>query len=861
MLITISGVVQGVGFRPFVYRLAVACQITGFVRNRKGVVEIEAQGPDAGLHEFLEKLRVPPRGAQIISFEVSVLACVDETAFHILESDFIATGENLFAGDFAMCADCLDELRDSNNRRFGYPFINCASCGPRFSIIEELPYDRQRTTMRDFHMCEQCRAEYENPADRRFHAQAISCPNCGPTLTYWESDEDKEPGVPCAVGGSSSANGDFAACASAKGQDGTGSPIDDDSFSQARPAIGDSSNQLAMQQSICALKANKIVCVKGLAGFHLMCRLYEPVIRLLRERKQRPRKPFAVLMEDLPMVESYFDLTEAERQLLLSAAAPIVLLKPRLTTLFPPSIAPGLGQIGVMLPSTPVQQIMLCALNEPLLCTSANISEEPITISIEDAYKKLRHVADAFLDNNRAICSRYDDSVVRAIDDSLIVIRRSRGMAPVPLMLDESAVRTKEKKAIDICSDQGKSCKKIVNDIRQGTKFNATELISLSVNSTKEVLAFGAFLKSAFCYVRGNKAYLSQHLGDLESIDSEVFLKESIKTYSKLFGLSPQVVAADLHPDYLSTQFASNFAAEMNLEFIQVQHHHAHIAAVMAENGLSGTCLGVALDGTGYGSDGTVWGGELLQVSYDNFSRLGHFANTPMSGGESSIRHPWRMALSYAKTAAQYSEFDAFVKRIQTEFGKENVDLVGRQIDAKFNSPMTSSCGRLFDAVSALLNVCNSASYEGQAAAELEALAEFCFDSGVNSLDRFLYDSYPSEISDAEVLLLPGYSIFQAVNADMLKGTDVRIISAKFHASVAQLIFKAVRKLAKRTGITTICCGGGVCQNSILIRLLRRLFRETELSVYFSSKVPSNDGGIALGQAMVALAKCGHLHN
>lgn len=773
LLITIAGVVQGVGFRPFVYRLAAGSSLTGFVRNSSGVVEIEAQGEERNLERFLRQLQSDvPRGATISKLNSSERTCIEERGFRILSSEQSSPVGSQFAADFSICNECLLELEDPSNRRYRYPFINCASCGPRFSIIEDLPYDRVRTTMRKFQMCAECTAEYINPADRRFHAQAISCFSCGPTLTYL--------------------------CDAAE--------------------AGKSNSRVsnALEAAIVALKGNAILAVKGLAGFHLMCRLNEQTIDKLRERKHRDRKPFAVLMKNTEMASKYFDLSQMGADLLQSAAAPIVLMKPLSQNSFPHNIAPGLTHIGVIFPSTPVQHLLLSGVNEPLLCTSANISDEPISISIETALHKLTDVADGFLDNDRDISARYDDSVLKPVTGGTSIIRRSRGIAPVPL--------------------------------------------GISTQSKQEVLAFGAFLKSAFCYVRGNDAYLSQHIGDLDNLEAEEFFLESLEAYAKLFRLTPSLVACDLHPDYLSTHLAARYSEEKKLPLVHVQHHHAHIVAIMAEHGLREPCLGVALDGTGYGLDGTIWGGEFLKVQYDSFERLGHFEYAPMSGAESAIKNPWRMTLGYISNLSgeEQAEFGAAIEDLLADFGISTVNLVKQQLQAKFNSPLTSSCGRLFDAVSALLGVCKQASYEGQAAAELEAIALPRFE-GSGSLEKFLDESYPVDICNEETVLIQSSRILSCVNNDLKRGIDTCTVAARFHATIARLVYQTVATLSARTNINRVCFGGGVFQNELLIRLLRHQFNKSELSIYFASKAPSNDGGIALGQAMVALAKCGQL--
>ncbi len=756
--VVVRGIVQGVGFRPFVYRLAQEHQLSGWVLNSTQGVVIEVEGPRQRIDGFIAGLRAsPPPQAVIERVESNLLPPVGYSSF-IIEASREGDEFVLISPDICICADCLNELRNSQDRRWAYPFINCTNCGPRFTIIDDIPYDRPKTTMSVFTMCPQCNEEYHDPADRRFHAQPNACSLCGPHLEI-------------------ARNGARPAEA----------PLDGEPIEVARRLLAEGT----------------IVAVKGLGGFHLACDATSAeAVATLRERKQRVDKPFAVMSLDVATVRRYCQVSEGEAQLLESPARPIVLLQRRPGSPIAAEVAPANNYLGVMLPYTPLHYLLLGDGATPiplaLVMTSGNMAEEPIAIGNEEALERLSPLADYFLMHNRDIYVRCDDSVTRLFRGREAMLRRSRGYAPFPVRLD-------------------------------------LEL--------KEILACGAELKNTFCLTKGTYAFLSQHIGDMENYETFASYQASIEHFQKLFRVSPQAVAYDLHPDYLATRYALELAEAEGLRRVPVQHHHAHVVSCMAENGVSEEVVGVALDGTGYGTDGHIWGGEFLLADYRRFRRLGHFKYVPLPGGEAAIKRPYRMAVSHLLSAFGEEALDLPLE-LWEQIEATELALVRRMMAAKVNCPLTSSCGRLFDAVSALLGVRGVVNYEGQAAIELEMLAAEGVDE---AYDWSRPSSYPIIVDPAPVL--------RAVVSDLRRGVDRAVISAKFHNTIADIIVSVSQAARERTGINRVALSGGVFQNMYLLgRTLDGLDRQG-FEALIHHRVPTNDGGIALGQAVVANAR------
>ncbi len=749
--VRITGTVQGVGFRPFVFRLAEEHALSGWVRNTAELVEIHVEGAAPSLETFLQDLRRdPPPLARI---ETVVAEPHEPEGFETFEirtsrQDF---GWQNISPDVATCDDCLRELFDPADRRYLYPFINCTHCGPRFTIIESMPYDRARTTMREFALCEACRREYEDPRDRRFHAQPVACPTCGPKVWL------HAPGRPAPEGD---------------------------------PIAG----------AAALLREGAVVALKGLGGFHLACDARdEAAVSRLRERKHRYGKPLAVMVADRLQAERVAELTGVEAAVLCSRERPIVLVRARADSGLAPAVAPGLDTVGLMLPYTPLHHLLVAAFDGPLVMTSGNLSEEPIAIGNAEALDRLSDVADAFLLHDRDIRARYDDSVVRVLGETPTPIRRSRGLAPAP--------------------------------------------VDLPFSAAADILACGGQQKSAFCLVKGSKAFLSQHIGDLENLETLEHFTGSLELYRDLFRVHPRIIAHDMHPDYMSTLLAARLASDGELR-VAVQHHHAHIAACMAENGLVGPVIGVAYDGTGYGTDGTVWGGEVLVADWSDFRRAAHLRTVPMLGGEAAIRRPDRMAAAYLWEMLPEAEerLEPFFER----FAGLERQVLRRQLELRLNSPMTSSCGRLFDAVSALLGVCTRAAYEGEPAVRLEAVADAACDV-----------VYPFDIltADGGVHVLDPAPTLRALWQDHRAGVPVSAIAGAFHNTVAAATARLCTLVGHATGIERVCLSGGCFQSALLTDRLSERLGAAGFEVYTHRLVPPNDGGLALGQAVVAYAK------
>lgn len=761
--IIVSGTVQGVGFRPFVHSLAKSHRLTGFVRNSDGAVEIEVQGSASSIAPFLQDLRqLAPPLSEIHSIETSELEAKPETEFSIVASNIEAATSRFVTPDSGTCNQCLTELFDKGNRRYRYPFINCTNCGPRFTIIESLPYDRSCTTMRKFKMCSLCQEEYDDPSSRRFHAQPNACDRCGPSLTLVS---------------------------------GTAMYTKED----------------ALRRAIALLAAGKIVATKGLGGFHLLCSAENiQAIRELRRRKRRTSKPFALMMVNLEMIRAYCRLTGSEETALTASSRPIVLLKRNAQCSLPADIAPGTDVLGVMLPYTPLHHLIASDFNKPFIATSGNFRDEPIAIDNEEAHQDLAELADAWLQHDREIRTRFDDSIVHLIGEQQFLLRRARGLAPQPLKLPFK------------------------------TNLNA--------------LGVGGHLKNTFCLVRNDLAYMSQHIGDLESIEAVQHFEHTLSSYITMFNAEPQIIAHDLHADYQSTQIAKTLAAQKNVPLFQVQHHHAHLAACLVEHGLMGKTIGVVFDGLGEGSDGTLWGGEFMMADLRDFQRLAHFKPVKMPGGAQAIRQPWRMVIGYAlsENVAEPSGFASFVSKLESLYGKSKVNQIRRQLLTGLNSPSTSSSGRLFDACSALLGICLESDYEAQAAIELEVKANQHFQT--KSLEDF-QDFYPFAISDVVPYVIETRAVLESAYQDVCAGLSVAAIAAKFHRTVAQIVLSVLRRIRESSSLNDVCLTGGVFQNRLLLQMCCLLLTRDGFKVHFPQKLPANDGGLSLGQAVVALAK------
>ena len=760
--VRVEGIVQGVGFRPFVYSLATGLGLGGLVGNDVDGVFAEVEGPPDAVQEFLSALeqKAPPL-ARIERITTAAMTPAGTRSFTIAQSDPAGARRTLVAADTATCADCLRELADPADRRYGYPFINCTNCGPRFTIVSDVPYDRPLTTMAGFAMCDRCAAEYHDPGDRRFHAQPTCCPSCGPALTLLDA---------------------------------TGTAMDGEPLSSAAAL----------------LLAGRIVAVKGLGGYHLAADAScEEAVATLRARKHREDKPFAVLAADLAAARPLCEIDDAAAALLTSQARPIVLMARRLEAEVAAATAPGNRQLGIMLPYTPLHHLLVGAVARPLVLTSGNVSDEPIAYRDLDALTRLRPIADAFLSHDRAIHIRTDDSVARAFRGRPMLVRRSRGFAPEPLV------------------------------VRTGFR--------------RPLLACGAELKNTFCLAKEHHAFVSQHIGDLENTATLLSFTEGIEHFRRLFDITPEVVAYDLHPEYLSTKYALDLEG---VDLVGVQHHHAHIASCLADNGMDGAdgaggaggtdgrVIGVAFDGTGYGTDGTIWGGEFLVADCADFQRAGHLAPVPMPGGAAAIRQPWRMAAAYLEAAAPQlpdGGHDALgVWQRNAGSWTAIVSMARRGV----NSPLTSSAGRLFDAIAALLGVRDAVNYEGQAAIELEQLA-----------DPNERGAYHAAIEATVPFRVRSTDLVRAAVADLTAGVSTPVISARFHNGMAALVEAGCLLIRDRHGLDTVALSGGVFQNLVLLERVVSILEAHGFRVLTHSRVPCNDGGISLGQAVVAAAR------
>jgi len=764
--IQVRGIVQGVGFRPFVYKLAKSLGLSGYVFNSSAGVTIEIEGSGSGVEDFLKTLKEgPPQLAEIAEIAVSEIAVEGGAGFSILNSREKAGEFALVSPDAGTCDACWRDFGDPSNRRYGYPFTNCTHCGPRYTIIRDIPYDRATTTMSSFKMCSACQAEYEDPEDRRFHAQPNACAECGPSLLLLKSpgwNASPRPGVALA-------------------------PLGNCWFE-------DTDSLSIIRQARALLLEGKILAVKGLGGFLLACdATNEAAVTELRKRKQRPHKPFALMMRDLAAAKRLCELSPEDELSLASARKPIVILPRRRETRLAAGIAPGDNTLGLMLPYTPLHYLLFSDSPDQdsewtaLVMTSGNLSEEPIVTTNQEAMLQLGAVADWFLLHNRDIATRVDDSVVRTFEGRERVLRRARGFVP---------------QAIDL----------------------GTEM--------EEVLAFGGELKNTFCLTKGRYAVLSQHIGDLENYETMRFFEETLSNLKQVFKVTPRAAAYDLHPGYMSTHMAMASGIEQR---IGVQHHHAHIASCMAENHLHGQVLGVALDGTGFGTDGKIWGGEFLLADYAGFTRQAHFRNVLLPGGDAAVRQPWRMALSYLRdTFGQ--QIPADVKCFE-RIDERQLAVVDAMLARRIQTVETSSCGRLFDAVAALLGIASEVTFEGQAAIALEAAAE-----------RGIEQGYDFETA-GDPIELDFRPMIAAIVKDLSRGRRVSEISACFHNTLSAAIGEVCSQIG---GPNRVCLSGGSFQNLYLLGRTVVELRRRGFAVYLHAQVPANDGGLSLGQAMIA---------
>jgi hydrogenase maturation protein HypF len=832
MAIRVEGIVQGVGFRPFVYTLATGLGLAGFVGNDADGVFAEVEGPPEAVSTFLLALeqdapplariervtatpttpagaatRMPPAGAATRMPPAGAATRMPPAgagSFAIVASDPAGLRRTLVSADTATCADCLRELTDPADRRFGYPFINCTNCGPRFTIVRDVPYDRPLTTMADFAMCELCAAEYDDPADRRFHAQPTCCPACGPRLALLDPAGAVLAATDLAA--TDLAATDLAATDLAGTVPAGTVPAGTGLAGAELPGAELPGEPLAAAADM--LRRGMIVAVKGLGGYHLAADAAdEKAVAQLRARKHREDKPFAVLVADLAAARKLGEVSPAAAELLTSGARPIVLLTRHRDAAVAAATAPGNRYLGVMLPYTPLHHLLLEAVARPIVLTSGNSSDEPIAYRDDDALAQLGGIADAFLVHDRAIHVRTDDSVARVVRDRPMLIRRSRGYVPEP--------------------------------------------ITVSAGFPRQVLACGAELKNTFCLAKGRHAFISPHIGDLENVATLRSFTEGIEHFRRLFDIDPRVVAHDLHPEYLSTKYALELAETDpdRLQLQGVQHHHAHIASCLADNGADGPVIGVAFDGTGYGTDGTIWGGEFLLASLTGFERGGHLAPVPMPGGAAAIRQPWRMAAAYLD-AAGLSEPPGGLDVIRRN--EAYWTAVTRMAQRGINAPLTSSAGRLFDAAAAILGVRDTINYEGQAAVELEQLA--AAEAGTYPA-RIEAGTYPARIEPGRPFQIRGGDLVQAVIDDLAAGTAPDIIAARFHHGVAALIEAGCLLMRERHGLDTVALSGGVFQNLLLLGVAVTRLETRGFRVLVHSRVPCNDGGISLGQAVVAAAR------
>jgi hydrogenase maturation protein HypF len=744
--IRVSGTVQGVGYRPFVFGLAAEHHLAGFVGNDTEGVFVEAEGVGEALTRFLADLQIRAPALALVERVTSEPAHpTGEPGFRIVESVTSAPRAALVSPDTSPCPACLAELDDPTDRRYRYPFINCTNCGPRFTIVTDVPYDRATTTMASFALCTACGREYRDPADRRFHAEPVCCPGCGPRLEFLRADGAAVPGE-------------------------------------------------AIATAARWLRQGRVLAIKGLGGYHLAAlAASESAVAALRVRKHREEKPFAVMVADVAAAHRLVEIDPAAHRALAAPARPIVLLPRRPDAPVATAVAPGNRDLGVMLPYTPLHHLLAGEVAQPFVLTSGNAADEPITYVDSDARKRLAGIADAFLVHDRRIHVRTDDSVVRVFRGRELPVRRARGYAPSP--------------------------------------------VTVPWRFDRPVLACGAELKNTFCLGKGRHAFVSQHIGDLKNYETLHAFSSGVAHFGRLFDIRPEVVAHDLHPAYLSTAYA---LGRDDVELVAVQHHHAHIASCLADNGEPGPVIGLAFDGLGLGTDGTIWGGELLVADLAGFERVGHLDPVAMPGGDAATRQPWRMAASYLDAVYGDAAPQLPLMRRHEHRWRQVVSLARTGT----NAPRTSSMGRLFDAVAAIVGVRDVVSYEGQAAIELE-----------QRVDRHERVGYPVPAAGPTPLLEVGRELVRCVVQDVISGVDVGRVAARFHHGLADAVVLAVQAVAARTGLATTALSGGVFQNVVLLDRVVSGLEAAGLRVLVHSRVPPNDGGISLGQAAVAAAR------
>lgn len=774
--IEVNGIVQGVGFRPFIYKLAKSLGLKGEVRNTSSGVLIDAEGDPRSITSFLDRLsKQAPSLSHIEAVKTTKLEVEGFEDFIIAESSPEERPNTLISPDISTCADCRRELFEPSDRRFMYPFINCTNCGPRYTIICDIPYDRPNTTMGAFAMCGACDAQYRDPMDRRYHAQPVCCEECGPGMLLL---------------------------------DGSGKVI------ETYKNGPDNSSSEIIRKAALLLASGRILAVKSLGGYHLVCdAANESAVVELRRRKHRDEKPFALMARDIDTVKKYCELDETTERLLRSPSAPIVLLKRKPSVMLPLQLAPGNAELGVMLPYTPVHLMLFyeaagkpSACPELLVMTSGNRSDEPICFEDAEAITRLGGIADYFLSNDRPIRTRTDDSVVRVFENDIYFIRRSRGYAPSPVIA----------RSADLVRSQPPS-----------------------------ILSLGAELKNTFCLTKGGSFFVSQHIGDLENMETLKSFEDGIEHYKKLFGISPAAVAYDMHPAYLSAGYVNTLPQD--LPRVKVQHHHAHIASCMADNDLSGDVIGVSFDGTGYGEDGAVWGGEFFTGSYKGFRRAARLEYFRLPGGAAAIKEPWRPAAA----CLYLSGFDLADEKLLNVlagtdvFTPERMELMKQMLEKGFNSPQTSSMGRLFDAVAALTGTGYVNRFEGQAAILLE-----------NAASGYSARPYGFGLDERDgVLVITVRKLIAEIMDDLILGVPAGMISARFHETAAEMVGQVCLRLRSDTGLNRVALSGGVFQNIRLLSSCLTRLRSKGFEVFIHRRVPANDGGISLGQAAVAMAR------
>ena len=750
--ILIKGAVQGVGFRPFIFRLAQNLKLNGYVANSSSGVTIEVESPENILKEFIKRIESEkPAHSIIVSFEYSYLDPIGYDSFEIRESKTNGEISALILPDISVCDDCLREMFNPNDRRYLYPFINCTNCGPRFSIIEKIPYDRPNTSMKKFEMCDDCRKEYENPSDRRFHAQPIACSKCGPHLEFWDYE---------------------------------GKII--------------SLHDQALLDAAKKIREGKIIALKGLGGFQLIVDARNDLAaQKLREKKQRDEKPFALMFPNIEMVKSVCNVSENELQMLLSPESPIVLMKKKSKTTdqISKTVAPQNPYLGIMLPYTPLHHLLMKELNFPIVATSGNISEEPICINEFEALERLKNIADFYLIHNRPIVRHVDDSIVKSVNNRRMILRRARGFAPLPI------------------------------EISSENKFDKDE----------DVLAVGGHLKNTIAIKKGKNIFVSQHIGDLSTNEAFSTFKKTITDFEEMYRANPQIIVTDMHPEYLSTKYA----ASTNLELAEVQHHFAHIASCRLENQIEGEALGVSWDGTGFGLDKTIWGGEFFYSNDSDYKHVAQFKKFRLPGGEFAIKEPRRTACGLLYEIYSDDFIDYLPASLKDNFSQNALSIIQKLFTQKINSPQTSSAGRLFDAVSSLLNICCISNYEGQAAMMLEF-----------AIEENEEGEYPFQILEDKIIIIDWKPLIKSILADLNQNIHNSVISARFHNTLAKIVLV----IAEKFNLNKVILSGGCFQNSYLTEKTIKTLEENNFQAYWHQRIPPNDGGISVGQIAAHLS-------